>query len=45
MAAVFRQLLEYLRSHKSVWFAHHNEVAKWVVDQGYEDTAYATRFA
>ena len=45
MAAVFRQILEYLRSHKDVWFAHHHEVAKWIVEQKFEDTSYATRFA
>jgi peptidoglycan/xylan/chitin deacetylase (PgdA/CDA1 family) len=45
MAAVFRQLLEYLRSQKSVWFAHHREVAKWIAEQKFEDTTYPTRFA
>jgi hypothetical protein len=45
MAAVFRQLLEYLRSHKDVWFAHHCEVAKWMVEQKFEDTSYAARFS
>ena len=45
MAAVFRQILEYLRSHKDVWFAHHHEVAKWIVEQKFEDTSYPTRFA
>ncbi|HWL31157.1 MAG TPA: polysaccharide deacetylase family protein [Xanthobacteraceae bacterium] len=44
MAAVFRQVLDYLRSRKDVWFAHHHEVAKWIVDQGVEDTSYAKRF-
>ena len=33
MAAVFRQILEYLRGHKDVWFAHHHEVAKWIASR------------
>ena len=41
MAAMFRQILEYFRSHKDVWFAHHHEVAKWIVEQKIEDTSYA----
>ena len=41
---MFRQILEYFRSHKDVWFAHHREVAKWISDQNYEDTSYAKRF-
>jgi peptidoglycan/xylan/chitin deacetylase (PgdA/CDA1 family) len=45
MAAVFRQLLEYLRPRKDVWFAHHREVAQWMVEQKFEDTSYPTRFA
>jgi peptidoglycan/xylan/chitin deacetylase (PgdA/CDA1 family) len=45
MAAVFRQVLDYLRSKKDVWFARHHEVAKWIVDQKIEDTSYAGRFA
>ena len=45
MAAVFRQLLEYLRPRKAVWFAHHREVAQWIVEQKFEDTSYSTRFA
>lgn len=44
MAAVFRQILEYLRGQKDVWFAQHHEVAKWFVDQGIQDTSYARRF-
>ena len=44
MAAMFRQVLEYFRGQKDVWFAQHNEVAKWIVDQGIEDTSYRTRF-
>jgi peptidoglycan/xylan/chitin deacetylase (PgdA/CDA1 family) len=44
MAAMFRKVLEYLKSHKDVWFAQHHEVAKWMVDQKIEDTAYPHRF-
>jgi hypothetical protein len=45
MSAVFRQVLEYFRGHKDVWFAHHREVAKWFTEQKFEDTSYPTRFA
>ena len=44
MAAMFRQILEYLRSFPDVWFAHHDEVAKWMVDSKIEDPTYASRF-
>jgi peptidoglycan/xylan/chitin deacetylase (PgdA/CDA1 family) len=45
MAAIFRQILEYFRSHKDVWFAQHHEVAKWIKDEGIETTSYASRFS
>ena len=44
MTAVFRQILEYLPRPEGVWFAHHHEVAKWVTEQGIENTSYAARF-
>ena len=44
MAAMFRNILEYFRGHKDVWFAQHHEVAKWIVEQKIEDTSYAKRF-
>jgi peptidoglycan/xylan/chitin deacetylase (PgdA/CDA1 family) len=44
MTAVFRQLLEHLRGQKGVWFAHHQQVAKWIVEQKFEDTSYPVRF-
>ena len=44
MTAMFRQILEYFRGHKDVWFAQHHEVAKWLVDQKIDDTSYANRF-
>jgi len=45
MTAMFRMILEYFRGHKDVWFAHHHEVAKWIVDRKIEDTSYASRFS
>jgi peptidoglycan/xylan/chitin deacetylase (PgdA/CDA1 family) len=44
MAAMFRKILEHFRSHQDVWFVRHHELAKWMVDQQIEDTAYARRF-
>ena len=44
MTAVFRQLVEHLRGQKGVWFAHHQQVAKWIVEQKFEDTSYPVRF-
>jgi peptidoglycan/xylan/chitin deacetylase (PgdA/CDA1 family) len=44
MTAMFRKVLEYFKSHKDVWFAQHHEVAKWMIDQRIENTAYAQRF-
>jgi peptidoglycan/xylan/chitin deacetylase (PgdA/CDA1 family) len=44
MAAMFRMILEYFKGHKDVWFVHHHEVAKWMIDQKIEDTAYPRRF-
>ena len=45
MTAMFRQILEYFRGQKDVWFAHHHEVAKWMTEQSIENTSYAARFA
>jgi allantoinase len=44
IAAMFRKILEYFRSHKDVWFVQHHELAKWIVDEKIEDTSYARRF-
>jgi allantoinase len=44
MTAMFRQILEYFRGKQGVWFAHHHEVAKWIVEQNIEETSYASRF-
>jgi peptidoglycan/xylan/chitin deacetylase (PgdA/CDA1 family) len=44
MAAMFRKILEYIRGQKDVWFAHHHEVAKWLVEQKIENTTYPHRF-
>ena len=37
MTAIFRQILEYFRSQKDVWFAHHHEVAKWMTEQRHRE--------
>jgi peptidoglycan/xylan/chitin deacetylase (PgdA/CDA1 family) len=44
MAAMLRNILEYLREHNDVWFARHEEVAHWITEQGFEDSSYARRF-
>jgi hypothetical protein len=44
MAAVFRETLEYLRSHQDVWFPRHHEVAQWLIDRNVENPSYAGRF-
>jgi peptidoglycan/xylan/chitin deacetylase (PgdA/CDA1 family) len=44
MAAVFRQVLEYLRSQKDVWFARHDEMAAWVNDRKIDNPSYVSRF-
>lgn len=44
MSAMFRQVLEYLRSKKGVWFAPHHDVAKWLLDNNIENASYARRF-
>lgn len=44
MAAQFRKTLEYLRSQKDVWFAHHHEVAQWLIEQKAEGLSYRSRF-
>ena len=45
MTAIFRMILEYFRGHKDVWFARHDEVAKWIVEQKVTDTSYPSRFS
>jgi peptidoglycan/xylan/chitin deacetylase (PgdA/CDA1 family) len=44
MAAQFRQILEYMRSNKQVWFARHDEVARWMLDRGAGNASFARRF-
>jgi hypothetical protein len=41
---VFRQVLEYLRSQKDVWFARHDEIAQWLIEQQIDNPSYASRF-
>jgi hypothetical protein len=44
MTALLRQLLEHLRGQKGIWVASHQQVAKWIVEQKFDGTSYATRF-
>lgn len=44
MAAMLRQLLQYLRGFPDVWFARHREIAQWMVECGIDDPTYAKRF-
>lgn len=44
IAAMFQQILEYLRGFNDVWFPTHAELAKHVIDQGSADTSYRARF-
>jgi allantoinase len=44
MAVMFRQILDYLRSQKDVWFARHDEIAQWMNDRKTDNPSYASRF-
>jgi peptidoglycan/xylan/chitin deacetylase (PgdA/CDA1 family) len=44
MAAAFRQILEYYREQKGVWFARPDEIANWMVAQNAESVSYGARF-
>ena len=44
MAAMFRKILEYLRSQQDVWFARHDEIAKWMDECKVDNPSYASRF-
>jgi len=44
MAAMLRKLLQYLRERPGVWFARHEEIARWMIERGFESTSYASRF-
>ncbi|MBI0537872.1 polysaccharide deacetylase [Roseomonas sp. KE2513] len=34
MAAVLAKIIEHIRGHEGVWFARHDELARWVMRQG-----------
>jgi hypothetical protein len=44
MSAMFRKVLQYLKSFPDVWFPQHHEVAQWMLDNKIERPTYAGRF-
>jgi hypothetical protein len=44
VAAVVKDILHYMKGHPHVWFARHDELARWVVENGIEEVAYVDRF-
>ncbi len=45
ISAVLDELLTYMKGHAGVWFARHDELARWVNQQQIEDIPYPERFA
>jgi hypothetical protein len=33
MSAMLHELLRYMRGYPDVWFARHDEVARWTIEQ------------
>jgi len=44
MAAMLLKVLEYFAGFKEVWFAHHGDIVRWMVDRKIDDLSYAGRF-
>jgi allantoinase len=44
ISAVLDQMLRYITGHPGVWFARHDEIARWVNDRKIDEIAYAERF-
>jgi allantoinase len=44
MTAVFDQLLKYFTQFPEVWFARHNELARWALDNRVDEISYRDRF-
>jgi len=44
MAAMFRRILDYMRSFPEVWFPRHEEIARWMIAEGIENPSFAGRF-
>jgi len=45
ISAVLDQVLRYITGHPGVWFARHDELARWVNERGIGEIAYAERFS
>jgi len=45
ISAVLDQMLRYITGHPGVWFARHDELARWINDRKIDEIAYAERFA
>ena len=43
VCAVFDRILKYFAQFPDVWFASHNEIARWVIDQNIEAETHAKR--
>ena len=43
ISAVLDQVLAYIKGHAGVWFARHDELARWVNERNIEDIPYARR--
>jgi allantoinase len=44
MSAVFNRLLRYFSEHPDVWFARHNELARWALEGECDEITNAQRF-
>ena len=44
ISAVLDQLLTYMKGRPGVWFARHDELARWVNERGIDELSYAARF-
>ena len=45
ISAVLDQILRYITGHPGVWFARHDDIARWVNECKIDEIAYAERFS
>ena len=45
ITAVMQEVLKYIAKSRDVWFARHEELARWALASGVDEHSYSSRFA
>jgi hypothetical protein len=44
ITSVFEEVVHYFKQQPDVWFARHEELARWALDQNVEEHNYQSRY-